>query len=119
MAADFDLFDLTDKGKMFLIIFQTFAYTQIFNILNARRPSYKDINPVEGISILTCVILVFLLGFQFCIAQVPLMLGYGTIPIFTNLLCMGIGAGSVAWFVICKFFLLFILGGEDSYASQA
>jgi len=91
---------------------------QIFNILNARRPSYKDLNPVEGISFLTCVVLVLLLGFQFSIAQVPLMLGYGTIPIFTNLLCMGLGACSVIWFIMCKIFLFFVHGGEDSYISQ-
>ena len=91
---------------------------QVFNILNARRPSYKDLNPVEGISLLTCVVLVFLLGFQFSIAQVPLMLGYSTIPIFSNLLCMGIGACSVVWFIICKIVLFFVLGSEDSYISK-
>ena len=97
---------------MFLILFQTFAYMQIFGILNARRPSYKDLNPFGGISLLTCATLIFLLGFQFCIAQVPLMLDYGTIELYTNLTCMGIGLCSVIWFVVCKALLKFVIGEE-------
>ena len=63
VAENYELYDLTDKGKMFLVIFQTFAYLEIFNILNARRPSVKDLNPLGGISFLTIVALIFLLGF--------------------------------------------------------
>lgn len=71
IASTYELHDLTDKGKMFLILFQTWAYLQIFNIINARRPSFKDINPIGGISILMCVVIVLLLGFQFSLCYVP------------------------------------------------
>ena len=47
---------------MFLIIFQTYAYMQIFNILNARRPSYKDLNPFEGFHFLTNFTVFILVG---------------------------------------------------------
>lgn len=60
---DYEIGDLTDKGKMFLIIFQTFAFLQIFGIFNARRPSYKDLNPFEGVSILFMLCICGLLAF--------------------------------------------------------
>ena len=55
-----------------------------------------------------------LLGFQFSLLQVPLMMGYGTIDLYTNLLCMGVGACSVVWFFICKAFLRFVIGDESA-----
>lgn len=117
-ANGYEINDLTDKGKMFLIIFQTFAFMQIFNILNSRRPSYKDMNPFEDISILFCVMLIVLLSFQFAICAVPLMFGYGTIDIYTNCLCVAIGACSVVWLTSWKIIMRFILGGEDMYPTQ-
>lgn len=114
----YEVGDLTDKGKMFLIIFQTFAFLQIFNILNARRPSYKDLNPFEGVSFLFIIALCCLLGFQFAMCAVPLTLGYGTIPMLTNALCMAIGACSVVWFTAFKAVMLFFMGGEDMYPAQ-
>ena len=86
---------------------------QIFNILNARRPSYRDLNPFSGISFLTIAVIILLLGFQFALVTVPSMLGYGTIPLFTNLLCMGIGACGVVWFVATKAFLKYISLDDD------
>ena len=101
---------------MFLIMFQTFAYLQIFNVLNARRPSYKDLNPVGGISILTAVCVVLLLGFQFSLVYVPRLTGFGSIGELTNLLCMAIGASSVLWFVACKMLLRFLIGIDETKA---
>ena len=112
IAPDYELNDLTDKGQMFLILFQTFAFMQIFGILNARRPSYKDVNPFDGISILTCVCLILLCGFQFGLVALPAALGYGTITPISNLLCLGMGACSTIWFVACKVLLKFIIGDE-------
>ena len=93
---------------MFLIIFQTYAYMQIFNILNARRPSYKDLNPFEGFHFLTNFTVFILVGVQFLICFIPLTLGYGSISIIINLLCAGLGALSVIWFtlfkLVCYFF---------------
>jgi len=103
---------------MFLIVFQTFAFLQIFNILNARRPSYKDMNPFEDISFLFCVVFIVLLGFQFAICAVPTIFGYGTIEMYTNLICMAIGASSVLWLTMWKAIMRFILGGEDLYPTQ-
>ena len=73
---------------------------------------------MAGISILTCVMLVILVGIQFCICEVPLLFGYGTIPLYTNLLCMAIGGCIVAWFMLCKLLLRFIMGGEDLTSHQ-
>ena len=63
IATDYKVNDLTDKGKMYVIIFQTFAFLQIFNILNARRPSFRDINPLKGISVKTVTAMVLMLVF--------------------------------------------------------
>lgn len=100
---------------MFLIIFQTFAFLQIFNILNSRRPSYKDLNPFEDVSFLFLGVLICLIGFQFSVGAIPLILGYGTISMYTNMICCGIGAFSVGWFTGWKAIMRFILGGEDLY----
>ena len=99
---ELELHDLTDLGKMFLMIFQTFAYLQIFNILNARRPSFKDINQFQGISVLTVVILILLLGFQFGLAYIPYLLGLGSITEYANLACMCLAACSTVWFFFTK-----------------
>ena len=109
-ASDYELFDLTDKGKMFLVIFQTFAFMQIFNILNARRPSYRDLNPFRGISLLTLVALILLVGFQFALCYVPIMFGYTTVDLYTNLACMCLGAGTVIWFASFKALIQFFNG---------
>jgi hypothetical protein len=109
---------LTDKGKMFLILYQTFAFMQIFNILNSRRPSFKDINPFEGISILTVMVLIGLVTLQFTICYIPGMFGYNTISLWANCVCMGLGGASVAWFTASKAMMSFILGGEDLYPTQ-
>ena len=115
-ATGAEIFDLTTKGQMFLIMFQTFAYLQIFNVLNARRPSYKDLNPVQGISILTAACFVLLLGFQFSLVYIPKLCGYGSIDELTNLLCMAVGACSVLWFFACKVLLRFVIGIDDKQA---
>ena len=119
-AADhgYEINDLTDKGKMFLILFQTFAFLQIFNIFNARRPSYKDLNPFEGISALFMIVFTTLLAFQFAVCASPVMFGYGTIELYTNLICLGLGICSAGWFTVWKAIMLFVLGGEDMYPSQ-
>ena len=109
-ASGYELFDLTDKGKMFLVIFQTFAFMQIFNILNARRPSYRDLNPFRGISLLTLVALILLVGFQFALCYVPIMFGYTTVDLYTNLACMCLGAGTVIWFASFKALIQFFNG---------
>ena len=111
--------DLTDKGLMFLIIFQTFAYLQIFNILNARRPSYKDLNPFEGLSFLTVFIVIVLLGFQYGVACIPTLFDYGTIGYYENLLCMAVGAGSLVWYTLLKMFIWLIKGSGDHKVNQA
>lgn len=114
----YELNDLTDKGKMFLIIFQSFAFMSLFGIFNARRPSYKDVNPLEGISVLFMLIFTGLVAFQFAVCAVPLMFGYGTISMYANLICLGLGACSVGWFTAWKAIMLFVLGGEDMYPQQ-
>ena len=86
---------------------------QIFNILNARRPSYRDINPLKGISVLTFLAVHLLVAFQFALCYVPLMFGYATIDLYTNLACMGLGAGSVVGFAIYKILLQFFTEGPD------
>lgn len=111
----YEVNDLTDKGKMFLIIFQSFAFMSLFGIFNARRPSYKDLNPFEGVSVLFLLVFTGLLTFQFSICAIPLVLGYGTISMNANLLCLGVGAVSVGWFTAWKTIMYFILGGEDLY----
>ncbi len=118
-GSDYALKDLTDKGVMFLILFQTWAYMQIFAIFNARRPSYKDINPFQGLSVLTCVIILLLLGFQFSLCYIPMIFGYGTMGSLVNLLCMAMGACSIVWFTFWKAVMLFIVGREDEYPEQA
>lgn len=55
--------DLTDKGKLYLILFQTFAFLQLFNVLNARRPSFKDLNPLSGITFATAWRITLLIAF--------------------------------------------------------
>ena len=114
----YELNDLTDKGQMFMIIFQTFAYMQIFAIINARRPSFKDINPFEDFSILTASAIFLLLCFQFTVCFMPLVVGINSISIWSNLLCGAMGALSVIWFTVCKMVMAFILGGEDPYPTQ-
>ena len=99
---------------MFIIIFQTFAYLQIFNIFNARRPSVKDLNPFAGISILTCLAVILLLGFQFSLLYLPTFLGYKTIDEYSNLICMGLGAASLIWLFFCKAALRFFISKDDS-----
>jgi len=103
---------------MFMIIFQTFAYMQIFAIINARRPSFKDINPFEDFSILTASAIFLLLCFQFTVCYMPLVVGINSISIWSNLLCGAMGALSVIWFTVCKMVMAFILGGEDPYPTQ-
>ena len=118
-ATSHALHDLTDKGNMFLILFQTWAYMQIFAIFNSRRPSYKDINPFSGVSILMVVVLILLLGFQFSLVYIPKIFDYGTMHELTNLLCMAMGAGSIVWFTFCKLFMFFVVGRDDAYLEQA
>lgn len=105
--------DLTDKGQIFLLMFQTFAFLQIFNILNARRPSFKDLNPLEGIGWETGACLVLLLIVQYCMCYVPNSLGYRTIDAWSNLVCLAIGGFSVAWFTLLKVFMRIATGEED------
>lgn len=64
---------------MYVILFQTFAFLQLFNLVNVRRPSYKDLNPLSGISLGTAIILIFLLGFQFSLVYIPRFAGFGSI----------------------------------------
>ena len=108
-----DYKDITDDGILYIILFQTFAYLQIFNTLNARRPSYKDLNPLKGISIGTVVCLVFMLALQFSFAYLPLIAGYGSISTYPNLLCMAVGASSVLWFILCKIFMRLIVSTNN------
>lgn len=103
---------------MFLILYQTFAFLQIFNIINARRPSYKDINPFEDFSILTGCVIFLLLCFQFTICYLPELIGLNTLSIWSNLICMAMGGISVLWFTGFKMILMFVLGGEDPYPTQ-
>ena len=105
-----ELWQLTDKGLMYVVLFQTFAYLQLFNLLNARRPSFRDMNPLQGISILTSVILVLLLGFQFSLVYIPRFAGYGSISEWSNLFCMAIGGCSCLWFALCKSVIRFAVG---------
>lgn len=102
---------------MFLIIFQTFAFMQIFNILNARRPSYKDLNPFEGFHFLTNFTVFILVGVQFLICYIPSTLGYGSISIVTNVLCMGLGALSVIFFTLFKCACYLMMGGDSEYST--
>ncbi len=81
-----------------MTLFQTWAYIQIFSIFYARRPSYKDMGPFSGLSILVCVVLVLLLIFQFSLCYIPMIFGFGTISAHVNLLCMVIGVVSIFWF---------------------
>ena len=90
---------------------------QIFNILNARRPSFRDVSPLSGVSMLTVSAITVMLGFQFAICYVPMMLGYDTIDLYTNLICMGLGAASLVWFSVFKVVLLFFTGAPDLFAS--
>ena len=77
-------------------------------MLNARRPSYRDINPFQGISFVTLVAMIAMLGFQLVLCYVPIVLGYNTIDIYTNLICMGLGAFSVVWFGLFKILIQLI-----------
>jgi len=113
-SSGYELNDLTDKGKMFLILFQCFAYMQICNILNARRPSYRDLNPLSGISFFTSLCGLALLGFQFSLCYVPSFFGFGSIDEYTNLVCMAVGAASVVWFMIAKISLRFFVEIEQA-----
>ena len=72
---------MTDTGKLYVILFQTFAFLQLFNVLNARRPSYKDLNPLAGMKFTTALKLLLLIGFQFGLAYLPLAVSHGTIDI--------------------------------------
>ena len=47
------------------------------------------------------------------------MLGYDTIDLYTNLICMGLGAASLVWFSVFKVVLLFFTGAPDLFASAA
>ena len=60
-AEGVQIYDFTVKGKMLFIMFQTFAYMQIMSMINVRRPSYRDINPLSGINRLTVLGLTVLL----------------------------------------------------------
>lgn len=92
---------------------------QIFNIINARRPSVHDFNPLAGISWFTLVSLKLMLCFQFFICYVPEAFGYTTIDVYTNLACLGIGAGSVAWFIASKLLIhMALLSRSDSLGSD-
>ena len=71
-------------------------------------------NPIGGISVLMCVVIVLLLGFQFSLCYVPQLLGFGSIPEYTNLLCMAMGACSVVWFTAWKVAMRFIAGSDDA-----
>ena len=104
---------LTDKGLIFVIIFQTYAYLQIFNIINARRPSYKDLNPFEGLTLLTCAIVFMLVGFQYGIVLLPKLFDYGTIGYYENLVAMAVGFGGIIWFLLIKTFVWLIRGSGD------
>ena len=74
--------------------FQTFAYLQIFNILNARRPSLRDPNSFKGLSVTIIIIVALLTLIQFCLASyAPDFFGYGTLSTIDNFKCMAIGAG--------------------------
>jgi hypothetical protein len=88
---------------------------QIFNILNARRPSVKDLNPLQGISALTCVSMMLMICFQFFICYIPLVVGYSSIDIMTNLACMGVGVLSVVWLVATKMVLTLLIGDRDAF----
>ncbi len=118
-ATQHKLNSLTDKGLIFVIIFQTYAYLQIFNIFNARRPSYKDLNPIEGLGWVTCAVVFMLLSFQYGIVLLPKLFNYGTIGYYENLLSMGVGAGSIVWFLLIKTFIWLIKGSGDQKVRQA
>ena len=96
--SDYSKDDMTDKGMVFMTLFQTWAYMQIFSIFNARRPSYKDMGPFSGLSTLVCVVLTLLLIFQFSLCYIPMIFGFGTISANVNLLCMAMGVVSIVWF---------------------
>ena len=117
--ADYSKDDMTDKGLIFMTLFQTWAYMQIFAIFNARRPSYKDMGPFSGLSILVCVVVALLLIFQFSLCYIPMIFGFGTISEEVNLLCMIIGAISIFWFYFCKGVLFIFTGTKDEYPEQA
>lgn len=113
LAVEMELNDLTDKGRIFLVIFQTFAYMQIFSILIARRPSYKDLNQFEGMGweTLACVVLLIVIQFFFC--YLPDCFGYTTISGWSNLVCLFIGGFSLVWFATWKVFLRIVTGEEQ------
>ena len=48
-----------------------------------------------------------------------MLLGYDTIDLYTNLICMGLGAASLVWFSVFKVVLLFFTGAPDLFASAA
>ena len=83
--------------------FQTFAYLQIFNILNARRPSLRDANSLKDLSAIIIVIVALLTLIQFSLASyAPDYFGYGELSTTDNFKCMAIGAGQVLFFIFYK-----------------
>ena len=98
---------------MLFIMFQTFAYMQIMSMINVRRPSYRDINPLSGINTLTVVGLVLLLVLQFSLGFVAWLLGYGGIDAMTNLKCLGVAASTVLAFIVAKIILRVYYGLEE------
>ena len=51
---------------------------------------------------MTLIALGIMLIFQFVLCYAPKFLGYNTIDIFTNLICMGLAALSLVWFGLFK-----------------
>ena len=86
-----------------LATFQTFAYLQIFNVLNARRPSLRDTNSLKDLSVIIIIIVAMLTLIQFSLASyAPDYYGYGTLSTVNNFKCMAIGASQVPFFILYK-----------------
>ena len=85
-------------------MFATFAYFQIFNMLNARVPGINDnINPFNSIHTIVVILLPLILIFQFvALSFMPGFFGIGKLSVISNFIAMGIGASSVLWFIVCK-----------------
>jgi len=96
----------TLKTQAYTMVFQTFVFMQLFNLINAKKLGDRDFNIFAGIFNNFIFIFILLL----CFAVQVAMSNYGgravrCYPLTSeeNVICCVIGAGELIWGVIIKF----------------
>lgn len=95
----------TQKALHYTLIFQTFLFLQVFNLINSRKIAEDEMNVFAGFcdNCMFSIVLVLITGIQIALVEVGGKFAKTyKLNTFQNAICIGIGALAIVWGFILK-----------------